>query len=192
MFGPHGLFAALGAISLFVAPSLKADLITAGSATVQAGAVFTVPVTISAATDVFDFQFDVAFNTAILQLQSVTEGPFLMTAGSTTFFPGFIDNTAGNVTFIADALNGPGPGAAGSGTLAFLNFEAAALGTSALTLSDVILQDPTGADIPFTAAGGSVTVVAGTAPEPSPALAACLCLFAVWLYGLRGRGTEPD
>jgi hypothetical protein len=50
----------------------------------------------------------------ILSATAVTDGAFLATG----FFPGFIENTAGTISFIADSLAGPVPGLSGSGTLA--------------------------------------------------------------------------
>ncbi len=68
--------------------------------------------------DLYAFQFDLAFDPTILELQSISEGTFLPGAGSTNFFPGTIDNTGGTATATADSLVGAIPGASGSGTLA--------------------------------------------------------------------------
>ena len=54
------------------------------------------------AKDVFDlagWQFDISFDPAILEAVNVSEGDFLKTGGSTTFFQGgSIDNAAGKIT----------------------------------------------------------------------------------------------
>src|SRR5947209_979880 len=153
---------------LLLTPLLSAGtVLSAGSATVSTGDVFTVPVSITGASDVFAFQFDLAFDPAVLQLQSISEGGFLGTAGSTVFVPGSIDNTAGTATATADSLTGTGPGASGSGTLADFTFQAIATGTSALTLSGVILLDSSLNDIPFTTSNGTVTVGTAVVPEPN-------------------------
>ena len=153
---------------VLLTPLLNADpVLSAGSATVSTGDVFTVPVSITGASDVFAFQFDVAFDATVLQLQSISEGSFLGTAGSTIFVPGTIDNTAGTATATADTLTGTGPGASGSGTLADFTFQAIATGTSALTLSGVILLDSSFNDIPFTTSDGTVTVSTAAVPEPA-------------------------
>jgi general secretion pathway protein D len=125
-----------------------------------------VPVAVSSVSDLYDYEFDLAFDPTILQLTGVTEGPFLSSGGTTFFFPGIIDNTAGTVTFVADTLIGPISGVTGGGTLVDLNFHAISLGGSDLTLSNVILQDSIGSDIAFTTGPGHVTVLS-TVPEPA-------------------------
>jgi general secretion pathway protein D len=153
----------------------------------------TVPVPISSVSNLFDYEFDLSFDPAILQLQSVTEGPFLSSGGGTTFFfPGFINNTTGKVTFVADTLIGPISGVSGAGVLADLQFQAISSGSSALTLSNVILQDTLGNDIPFTTATGQVTVLSAAAvPEPALLwpLGALLCLG--FLLRLRESRSSP-
>jgi general secretion pathway protein D len=151
---------------MLASPLLADTVVSAGSATVSSGQTFTVPVSISGVSDLFAFQFDLAFDPTILQLQSISEGSFLSSAGSTIFSPGTIDNTAGTATTTADTLTGLGPGASGSGTLADFTFQAIATGTSALTLSGVILLDSNLDDIPFTTSNGSVTVGNAVVPEP--------------------------
>jgi len=153
------------ATPLLAGPVVSA--VSSGSATVSSGQTFTVPVSITDVSDLFAFQFDLAFDPTILQLQSISEGSFLNSAGSTIFAPGTIDNTAGTATTTADTLTGTGPGASGGGTLADLTFQAIAPGTSTLTLSGAILLDSNLNDIPFTTSNGTVTVGAAAVPEPN-------------------------
>ncbi len=158
----------LFATVLLLTPLLSAGtVLSVGSATVSTGDTFTVPVSITGASDVFAFQFGLTFDAAVLQLQSISEGSFLGTAGSTIFAAGTIDNTNGTATATADTLTGTGPGASGSGTLADLTFKAVATGTSALTLGGVILLDSNLNDIPFTTSNGAVTVSTAVVPEPA-------------------------
>lgn len=79
-----------------------------------------------AATFLQAFSLDVAFDPAILQLQSVTEGAFLSSDGvSTFFFGGLVDNSSGLATFISDARTGPdGILPANGGDLVMLTFQA--------------------------------------------------------------------
>jgi len=155
-------------------------VLSAGSASVFVDQSLAVPVSIAGVADLYDFQFDVAFTPAVVQLQSVTEGSFLDSFGPTVFLPGLIDNTSGTATFIADTLIGPISGASGGGTLINLNFRTLATGTSALTISNVILQDHLGNNIPFSTVPGMVRVSPSpVVPEPgyfwaAPALLACL------------------
>ena len=78
-------------------------------------------------------------------------------AGNTFFIPGTIDNVGGTATFTADTLLGPGPGAAGNGTLATFSFEAVAAESSAVGLSNIVLLDSNLNGIAFTSTEGSVT-----------------------------------
>ena len=150
---------------------------TAGPVTV--GDTFAVDVNIANVTDLYDFQLDLTFDPTILQLDNIAEGVFLSEGGATFFFPGLIDNSGGSATFNADTLLGAIPGVNGSGVLLQFNFEALAAGSSALSLSNVLLQDstiPVGANIDFSSTDGSITVTSSgpvTTPEPNT-----LTLFA--------------
>jgi general secretion pathway protein D len=152
----------LAAALLFV-PLLTAQaVITAGSADVSVDQIFTVPVNIADVSDLYAFQFDLAFDPTILQLLSISEGSFLPSAGSTIFIPGTIDNIGGNATSNADTLVGDIPGASGDGDLVDFTFQAINPGASPLALSNGILLDSGFNFIPFTTMDGSVTV-----PEPA-------------------------
>ncbi len=163
----HAAF--LVAVLLLLAPShAVADGIVLSiqpvSSTVGVGSTFAVDVNISGVTDLYDYQFDLNFNPAVLQATNVLEGTFLSAGGSTFFIPGTIDNTAGNITFNAYTLLTAISGVSGDGTLALFDFTGLAPGTSDITISNVILQDSTGAILDNTATGGSATV---PTPEPS-------------------------
>jgi general secretion pathway protein D len=155
--------------------------IVPSTTTVLPGASFTLDVDITDISDLYAFQFDVGFAPDILSATAVTDGAFL----DTGFFPGFIDNTAGTISFAADSLAGPVPGVSGSGTLATIEFLALAQGMSPVTLSNVILLNSTLADIPVTTASGSVSVII---PEPSSALLLTVGLLAI---GTRVRRSTP-
>jgi hypothetical protein len=150
-----------GVPNLSVVPALS---------TVSTGDSFAVDVNIADVTDLYDYQFDLSFNPAVLQATNVLEGSFFV--GGVSFFQGFLDNTAGTITFVADSLSGPGPGLSGGGTLVEFDFTALAAGLSDLTISNVILQDSTQVGssdtLPYTTTNGSVNVQGTTAvPEPS-------------------------
>src|SRR5207302_7797750 len=69
----------LAFLSVMVCPALAhaVPIVTAGSGVVNVGDIFTIPISITAATDLTSWQFDLSFDQTILQANSVTEGPFL-------------------------------------------------------------------------------------------------------------------
>lgn len=147
------------------------------SATATQGSSFTVSVSMFDAVDLYGYQFSLSFNPAVLQATSVTEGSFLGTAGSTFFGPGTINNTTGTISFVFDALIGPGPGATGNGVIANINFMAANAGFSTLGFSNVLAQNSDLATLNTQILNGSVTVTA--VPEPAAYL-----MFGAGLAGL--------
>jgi hypothetical protein len=141
------------------------------------GSTVLVDVVISGAVDLYAYQFSLLFNPALLQATTTTEGSFLPTAGTTFFVAGTVDNTLGAVNFTVGTLLGLQPGASGNGTLATLSFNAAALGSSVLGFSDVLLLDSALADITPQLQAGVVSVV----PEASTWL-----MFGLGLAGVAG------
>jgi Cohesin domain len=156
---------------------------TVGSATVSVGEVFTINLSVADAVNLTSWQFDLAYDPTILQANSVTEGPFLSSAGSTLFVPGFIDNTAGLIggvsAFFTDFTTPP----SGSGILATIQFTALSSGLSSLTASNVFLdlQDPTSGG--FTIGNG--TVDGGRSPIPEASTISLMALGMLLLLGLR-------
>ncbi|MFN0167837.1 MAG: cohesin domain-containing protein [Bryobacteraceae bacterium] len=130
--------------------------------TLPLGSPLSLDVNVSGISDLYAWQFDIAFNPAVLSANNVTEGALFSSVG-VFFSPGTIDNTAGTITFIGDSLSGPGPGISTDGTLAQIVFTAIGPGSSVIDLSNVILLDSNLNDITASAVSGSVTVV----PEPS-------------------------
>jgi general secretion pathway protein D len=133
---------------------------------VNIGDSFTLHVIAADIVDLYAFQVDLVFDPVVLFGSSNVEGEFLLTAGSTFFFEGTIDNTAGTVSAIASTLVGPVSGASGFGKLAAIQFIALGSGASSVTLSGVVLLDSSLANIPFATDGGTVTV--DDIPEPIP------------------------
>ena len=150
-------------VGILAAALAAVPVLTAGPVsiiTISSTGPVTVPVSITGASDLYAFQFDLSFDASLLSLVSISEGSFLPSAGSTTFFAGIIDNIAGNASGTADTLVGPIPGASGAGVLADLNFEAIRTGTGTLALSGVILLDSN-----LNPTAGSVFLT--TVPEPA-------------------------
>ena len=156
--------------------------VSPASSDAEEGQSFVIEVTIDDVTDLYAFQFDVAFDSSVLQADDILEGAFLGTGGATFFIPGSIDNALGVITFTANSLLGPDPGVTGNGTLATLVFTALSAGTSGIDISNVILLDSSLVDIETSTAGGSVDVRPGTVPEPGT-----LTLLAVGATLLRRR-----
>jgi len=158
----------LSTLALCIPSSVVADaVVSAGSATVGTGVSFDIPVSVNQVSDLYAYEFDLSFDPAILELLSISEGPFLPGTGTTFFLPGTIDNTAGTATFTSDSLVGPVAGASGAGELAVFTFESLSAGTSALKLSNVALLDSGLNDIAFGTTDGQVIVSGEGVPEPS-------------------------
>ena len=77
-----GLVLNIGTMRAVAVPILS---IGPPSMTVQPNQGFSLNIRIADITDLYAFQFDLAFNPTILSAASVTEGPFLPSGGSTVF-----------------------------------------------------------------------------------------------------------
>jgi hypothetical protein len=155
-------------------------IISAGSATVTNGDTFTIPISITGAVNLTSFQFDLAFGPSILQVTAtgVTENAFFAQGDSTVFISGFVDNTAGSILGVADALIFQSP-VNGDGVLADVEFKAIGAGTSPLTLSNVFLNL---SDSGFSVTNGAVCVhpvgatTCGSSNVPEPGTVALLAM----------------
>ena len=103
------------------------------------------------AKDVFDmagWQFDIAFDPAILEALNMSEGDFLKTGGGTTFFQGgTIDNAVGKITGLS-AARLSAEGVTGTGSLLQVNFKAKSEGETKLILQNFQFGSITGDSIP--------------------------------------------
>ena len=103
------------------------------------------------AENVFDlagWQFDIAFDPAILEAVDVSEGGFLKTDGGTTFFQsGSIDNASGKITGLS-AIRLSTQGVSGTGTLLQVTFKAKSAGETELALQNFQFGSVTGDSIP--------------------------------------------
>ena len=165
------LLAALAQLWLLLAPatSVADPLLSIQPTTVHAnvGDAVALSIAVSGAVDLYSFQFDLAFDPAVVATTAVTEGAFLMSAGPTFFVSGVIDNTLGLISFTAASLIGPIAGANGDGVLVELLFDALALGGSSVVLQNVILLDSLLADIPFDTRDGTIVIGVTAVPEPA-------------------------
>jgi general secretion pathway protein D len=134
-------------------------VISVGSATVGIGNTFTIPVLITGATDLQAFQFDLAYAPAILSVLGFTdagtdfEAAAAAGGGFLTGITGF--DLGGTLSGVADSMSGASSGLSGSGLLVQIEFSALAAGTSALTLSNVLLDF---SDSGFDVTNGTVCV----------------------------------
>lgn len=165
-----------GSLLLWNVPGVSAATISVQPTNTLAGVggSFSVDINIASITDLYAYQFDLAFDPAIVSATGLTGGLFL--SGGTGFVPGIIDNVAGTITFTADSLTGPVPGVSGSGTLATIQFSALAPGTSALTLSNLVFLDSLLLDIPIDTTNNGTVDVSGTGAVPEPSQFAPLLL----------------
>ena len=109
---------------------------------------FTLNIRAENVTDMAGWQFDIAFDPAILETIDVSEGDFLKTDGGTTFFQdGSIDNVAGKITGLS-AIRLSDPGVSGTGLLLQVRFKAKSPGETELALHNFQFGDITGESFP--------------------------------------------
>lgn len=154
-------------LALLAAPASATTLSLAADPTAKhVGDTFTWDVLVADASDLYGFQFDVAFDPTIVRVNAVLEGDFLTAGGrATSFVPGTIDNIAGTVSFTANTLLGAGAGVTGDGVVVHLLFQALGVGRSDLVFGNVVLLDSALAEIATTPVGGAINVA--SVPEPA-------------------------
>ena len=157
-------------------------VVSATNAAANVGSAVSVAVQITGATNLYAYQFDFAFDPTKLTVNSISEGTFLNSGRTTIFLPGTVDNVGGHVSFVADTLVGPVVGASGAGKLAAINFTAIGAGTSAVSLSNVVLLDSALNTLPVSTSNGTVTVT-GTAGSVPTISSLGLAVLAVALLG---------
>ena len=93
---------------------------------IHLGDTFTLDIRAENVFDLAGWQFDIAFDSSILEVLDVSEGDFLKTDGGSTFFQsGRIDNTAGKITGLIAGRIADG-GVSGSGSVLQVRFKAKA------------------------------------------------------------------
>jgi hypothetical protein len=131
------------------------------------GSTVTVSVAVDAAADLGAYQFTLAFDPAVLEFVSVSNGPFLGSTGRPVFCPP--PTVGANTVQFACVTTGSAPdGPSGSGVLSVLEFLATGPGTSTMDLFDVALANPRGTDIPTAVQDGTVAVTLAPTPTPTP------------------------
>jgi len=151
-------------------------IISPSTQIVSQGESFSINVSIEPDTAIAGAQFNLQFNSSIINVNSVMEGELFKQNGANTLFnPGTIDNVAGVVTHVwGNILNTSGApkNVSTSGTFAIINITACntAAGPSPLALIgkppiSVLVSDPEGNAVPISVINGTVKV--NRAPEPS-------------------------
>lgn len=107
---------------------------------------FTININIEKASDLYSFDLKLSYNTTILDVAEIEEGPFLKSFG-TTIINKMEDDPATGTVWIAISLVSPAPPASGNGTLAMITFQVTGLGDSSLHLYDTTLSDKFGGSL---------------------------------------------
>ena len=121
---------------------------TFSESNIHAGDTFTLDIRAENVVDFAGWQFDIAFNPAVLEAVEVNEGDFLKTDSGATFFQeGTIDNAAGKITGI-NATRFSEEGVSGTGVLLSVTFSAKTDGETRVTLDNFQFGSITGEIIP--------------------------------------------
>ena len=115
---------------------------------IHIGDMFEFDVRAESVSDLAGWQFDIAFDPAILEAIDVSEGDFLKTDSGATFFQsGSIDNAAGKITGLIAGRISEG-GVSGSGSVLQVRFKAKAEGETGMTLQNFLFGSVTKESIP--------------------------------------------
>ena len=115
---------------------------------IHIGDTFTFDVRAESISDLAGWQFDIAFDPAVLEAIEVSEGDFLKTDGGSTFFQsGRIDNAAGKITGLIAGRISEG-GVSGSGSVLQVRFKAKSEDETELALRNFLFGSVTKESIP--------------------------------------------
>ena len=115
---------------------------------IHVGDTFTLDIRAENVFDLAGWQFDIAFDPALLEAVEVSEGGFLKTDGGSTFFQsGRIDNAAGKITGLIAGRISEG-GVIGSGAVLQVRFKAKSEGETELALRNFLFGSNTEESIP--------------------------------------------
>jgi hypothetical protein len=98
------------------------------------GGPYTVPISITGASQISSLSLTVTYNPAVLRLRAATEGSFMRTGGVQATFTQQPDAAAGRID-IAIMRSGDATGVAGTGLLAALLFDAIGPGSANLSVT---------------------------------------------------------
>jgi type II secretory pathway component GspD/PulD (secretin) len=118
---------------------------------------YTVPVSISGASQVSSVSLTITFNPATLRVRAIQEGSFMRTGGVAATFTQQVDAAAGRIDIAIVRTNDP-TGVAGTGLLAAVVFDAVGGGTANLALTGAATS-PRGIPVPLQFAAVPVVTV---------------------------------
>jgi hypothetical protein len=118
----------------------------------RTGQDLTLNISISNVNNLYGWEFYFGWDSSLLSLVSVNEGPFLKSGGNTDF--SYFLNTTGEHVVVDCTLEGQIPGVSGDGTLATATFNVTNVGQCPLNLYNVDLRDSSDAQIPCQAISG--------------------------------------
>lgn len=148
------------------APNAPTVTLSPNPLTMPVGTTATLQVQIGGAQDLGAFEFIIAYDPAVVRVNTVTLGPFLGSTGNTATLLGpVIDQNAGTVRFAGYTVgNTAGPN--GSGQLATIQVQGLRDGVSTLDFTKVRITNRAATIAPgATAVNGSVLVGQGTGPR---------------------------
>jgi hypothetical protein len=156
------------------------------------GAQFTVNITVQPNNAIAGCQFNLSFNPSLASVVSVSQGNLLTQNGASTYFsPGQINNSTGILNGVAGAITTPGQTVSAAGTLAVITMAAGSTkGTSALTLSDVVVGDINGQSLPVSPANGQVSI--DQAPVLNPIGNKTVTLGSTLTFTTSGSDADGD
>ena len=115
---------------------------------IHVGDTFTLDIRSENVSNLAGWQFDIAFDPAILEAVGVSEGDFLKSDGGTTFFQsGRIDNAAGKITGLIAGRISEG-GVSGTGSVLQVRFKAKSEGETELALQNFLFGSASKESIP--------------------------------------------
>jgi len=134
--------------SIFITPEASGALLYSS---------LNVNLSISDVTDLYLWAVTIEWNSTILNLLDYSQGPFLKQGGTTTFLAGKV--TAGKIEGLTCSLLGSVPGVNGSGTLATLQFNATATGTTSINITFSDILNSKGNSITHNVVNGTVNIL---------------------------------
>jgi hypothetical protein len=133
-------------------------LVSPASNTVILGNSFQISINVTAVTNFYGYDINFTYDDTVLNCTSVSVGTLFSSAsGGYLTFVNVVNNTAGWIHYVATLADGDLP-ITGSGNILNINFNSTGIGTSALTLQSVTLEDNATNVISCTITNGSVTV----------------------------------